>query len=105
MNKTNSLFIRPAQFFSRKMPQTPRGTLGQKVSAHQFLSNSATLDHAAEAPEIPILRLFWLEWSASEPQPRGPAFPKFDKNWCALTFWPKVLPGVLGIFTNKFGLA
>ena len=33
-----TVFLRPVQFFG-KMPGTLLGTLGQKVSAYQFLSN------------------------------------------------------------------
>ena len=34
-----STHIRTAQIIFAKMPKTPRGTLGQKMSAYQFLSH------------------------------------------------------------------
>ena len=81
------------------MPQTPRGTLGQKMSAYQFLSNS---DHVSEAPKVPgLFRISPISWTFGDVVKLGQNLIKIGMH---LNFGPR-LRVEFEAFIQKNGLA
>ena len=88
------MYLGQAKLFSEKCLKLQGGPLPKRYMHTNFYRIPAMFDHASEALNLTILAKIALKQVLSEPPRRGQTLPEFDKNWCALTFWPKVPRGV-----------
>ena len=104
MTKTTQgrFYSRPAQIFFRKIPKTPQGTLGQKVSAHQFLSNSGNDGPRGRGSEADHFSQNSLKTGTSGAAAAWSNVAEFDKIGVHLQRSPEEIEAFIG---KKFGLA
>ena len=75
------------KYFLVKFPKLNRGLWAKRLVNFNFEGNPRIFYQVPEAPNVVILRLFWLKWRASKLTGRGKLHPEGAQNWSAFTFF------------------